>query len=128
MTTKKQPTWKARAIAALKDSIAHWKRIETGKLKRGESVDSEWCACCREFLGTVGAVCSQCPINLRTRRSCCTTPYDDLTDVFPWDIGRAAEMKLMRTLRVQQIAHRERLYLEQTLRMVQSGRIKPTPR
>lgn len=61
-----------KTLKALKQSIAHWKRMEAGRRKRGEGIGIRHCALCKEFLGP----CFGCPVEQRTGESnCIGTPY-----------------------------------------------------
>ena len=61
---------------ALKESIAHWRRLATGTQTTSEDIGSENCALCMEFLEND---CRDCPIRRKTgRRYCSRSPYDSV--------------------------------------------------
>jgi hypothetical protein len=65
-------------LKALKQSIAHWKRLSTGKRREGETVGAAHCALCDLFLNDG---CSKCPVAQKVQRSGCSlTPYNDACD------------------------------------------------
>ena len=69
---------KATTLKALKQSIAHWKRLATGKCKPGETIGHKSCALCRMFCRKKsGALaCVGCPVFFRTGATLCrNTPY-----------------------------------------------------
>lgn len=77
-----------QALAALKESIEHWRRLYTGKLKFGEGIGPRDCALCRQFNkiyystqdGRQGN-CDGCPVKERTGlNGCVGTPYDACKD------------------------------------------------
>lgn len=60
-------------LKALKESIAHWKRLATGKRGIGEYHDCTSCALCEAYLYDK---CNNCPVKLKTgRRFCVGSPW-----------------------------------------------------
>lgn len=67
---------KPATLKALKQSIAHWRRLATGKEKQWEEPNAEHCALCTRFLKS--ALCYGCPVKERSgKRECNGTPYVD---------------------------------------------------
>lgn len=66
-----------RALRALKLSIAHWRRLATGKRRKFESTHGGDCALC--VIYRQGLVdCSGCPVMKKTGHSVCAkTPYHE---------------------------------------------------
>jgi hypothetical protein len=63
----------ARTLKALRGSIAHWKRMATGKARSDEKPYADYCDLCTLFLK---GDCSGCPVMERTGKySCLETPY-----------------------------------------------------
>jgi hypothetical protein len=50
-----------QTLTALKDSIEHWKRLATGKSKKGEGIYQVDCALCLTFYRRES--CEGCPVN-----------------------------------------------------------------
>lgn len=66
---------KPTTLKALKQSIAHWRRLATGKEKKGEHPDSSSCALCKLFI-RIG--CKGCPVAEKARETGCNgTPFLD---------------------------------------------------
>lgn len=66
-------------LKALKQSIAHWKRLSTGKRRLGERVGASQCALCSLFLHIHS--CKGCPVADKVERSGCSlTPYGHARD------------------------------------------------
>jgi len=67
---------------ALRDSIAHWKRLSTGKARKDEGIYSEDCALCKLFFD--GDSCNDgCPVKERTGFDLCrNTPWVDVDQAF----------------------------------------------
>jgi hypothetical protein len=69
-------------IKALKESIAHWERLATGKLQPGEDIGPTHCALCARFYSvgrcrTPSPEEEPCPVAVRTGCSYCEdTPYE----------------------------------------------------
>ena len=106
--------WKEKAIAALKDSIAHWDRLASGTRHPHEHTGVKDCACCQQWFDC--GRCIGCPIKVRTGLGKChNTPYD------------AAEKILggYHTSEFYEAADVMRDYLIETLAMVRDGRVKP---
>jgi hypothetical protein len=57
----------AKTLKALKQSIAHWRRLATGKTKRGEKPSGHYCPLCKLFPGP----CEGCPVMAETKQSDC---------------------------------------------------------
>jgi len=63
------------ALAALKKSIAHWRRLLSGKTRPHEIIGPFDCALCEKF-ATVELHCVGCPVHHKTQRTGCEdTPY-----------------------------------------------------
>lgn len=70
-------------LKALKASIAHWRRLATGKRRLFERPAAEDCALCAKFCrqlvnqwGRISGTCDGCPVKNRTgRNTCLGTPY-----------------------------------------------------
>lgn len=63
-------------LKALKQSIAHWNRLATGRRRNGETVGASQCALCQLFLYMRD--CKGCPVAEKVNRSGCElTPYMD---------------------------------------------------
>jgi hypothetical protein len=68
----------ATTLKALRQSIAHWKRLATGKRKDDEGIYIEDCALCNKFFKNVDCAsdCLGCPVRNETGFSHCTgTPW-----------------------------------------------------
>ena len=75
-------TLKPKILKALKQSIAHWKRLATGKSRRGESIYDSDCALCKLFMDDD---CRGCPVRQATRLSDCRrTPWIEVRDTLIW--------------------------------------------
>jgi hypothetical protein len=62
-------------LAALKESIAHWKRLANGKRQKGEEILSSDCALCQTFV-VISDSCYGCPVMALTGESSCRkTPW-----------------------------------------------------
>lgn len=60
-------------LKALRESIAHWKRLATGKRREGEHIGTRDCALCNLFLAKQ---CVGCPVAKSTGTfGCVETPY-----------------------------------------------------
>lgn len=60
-------------LRRLRWSIAHWDRLRTGKLRRGEAPYASNCALCRAY---IDKDCVGCPVSARTGiTGCGGTPY-----------------------------------------------------
>lgn len=104
------------ARIALKKSIEHWRRFETGTRKRGERIGSKDCALCGLFLKprfTRSLDCSGCPVFERSGRSRCrNTPYDAVESIakkFQWSNEMCNSPEFLAAAKV------EREYLESLL-------------
>lgn len=73
-----------RTKRALLSSIAHWKRLASGKTRGGEEVGARDCALCLQFmLADDLYTCAECPVRQRTGYSGCKgTPYRDAERMF----------------------------------------------
>ncbi len=72
----------ACTIKALRASIAHWRRLASGRRKKGEEPDAGSCALCHEFNRLEG--CHGCPIREKTGENYCKgSPYNEAAD--EWD-------------------------------------------
>ena len=68
---------KTETLKALKDSIAHWTRMATGKSKLGEIPGPDHCALCVLF-NRKPNYCNGCPVAAKTKAASCTwTPYGE---------------------------------------------------
>lgn len=73
-TTTKRIRLTKKALRALKASIAHWKRLATGKRLADETIFISSCALCSAFYDH--GSCTGCPIKKRTGRAGCEgTPW-----------------------------------------------------
>ena len=62
-----------KTLTALKESIAHWERLATGKASSGEGVGVHHCALCQLFYYKG---CSGCPVKKETGDpQCIGSPY-----------------------------------------------------
>lgn len=110
--------WREKAIAALQESIAHWERIADGDA--GDSPVSSECACCEEFLYSHAPEnnytgCLRCPISIRTGLTACDgTPYVEAARYW-----QRYPPKFLAAARL------EADYLRETLRMVETGEVRP---
>lgn len=67
---------KPSTLKALRQSIAHWRRMATGKSKPGESPVGSQCALCRAFYSIKLGVCDGCPVKKKTGFNLChRTPF-----------------------------------------------------
>jgi hypothetical protein len=76
-----------KAIKALKQSIAHWRRLATNKIKFEETVGSHECALCLAFNTTEKkakkARCYGCPVFEYTHEQFCEgTPFEAAAKAF----------------------------------------------
>lgn len=112
--------WQRDALAALRDSIAHWERMAAGTHGVHEDTGPGCCACCSVFYqgGVPIKACITCPIGIRSGRSHCSgTPYGDAERAF---IARRAGYVYH-----QAALDAEVTYLRETLEMVKRGEITP---
>jgi len=74
---RSEHTMNAKTLKALKDSIAHWKRMATGMARNLETPKGDHCALCRRFYDQDGKdICEGCPVKNKTGHRCCNeTPY-----------------------------------------------------
>ena len=64
---------KPDTLKALRASIAHWRRLATGKRRENESIGWRNCALCKRFLDLD---CVGCPVREATGQPLCQrTPY-----------------------------------------------------
>ncbi len=70
-----------KALKALKSSIAHWRRMATGKARPGEVPLGSNCALCVMFYKETGS-CDGCPVSEAGHGGCCGTPYFDARDAW----------------------------------------------
>ena len=71
-----------RTLAALNDSIEHWKRLETGTASETEGVGAKNCALCKLFRSGP-AYCVGCPVMRSTGQSDCDgSPYPMADDAY----------------------------------------------
>lgn len=64
------------ALKALKQSIAHWTRLSTGKPRKGETPTWVYCSLCKLYLND--KKCIGCPVQFQTKKiSCDGTPYQE---------------------------------------------------
>ena len=72
--------WRATAVKALTESIAHWERLRDGTQTDGETCSSRHCACCQEW---PDLFCDGCPIAIRTDDyGCAGSPYLEASNAF----------------------------------------------
>lgn len=141
-------SWKQRAIAALKDSIAHWERLASGKRVTGRKPGGglegphAWdCACCVEFEGCAWPEearfayedkhgwapeqdgCYGCPVMVASGHPSC--------DETPWFAAREEFDHVYREIFGPSGSPGEREclgamldYLRETLRRVEAGELK----
>lgn len=65
---------------ALTESIAHWRRLTTGKRKRNESIGIVDCALCAMFR-PYSKHCDGCPVYVSTNSRCGrSTPYSNASE------------------------------------------------
>lgn len=57
-------------LKALKESIAHWRRLATGKRRKGETHYGDDCSLCHKFY-TGDGKCSNCPVAKKTGHGDC---------------------------------------------------------
>jgi hypothetical protein len=63
-------------LLALRESIAHWKRMLVGKERPGERPDGRWCSLCKLFDEGEYGECLACPVRQKTGfRGCHGSPY-----------------------------------------------------
>lgn len=63
-------------LKALKDSIAHWTRLYTGRTYPSEDISARSCALCSKFVQL--PACGSCPVKMKTGLSSCHgSPYMD---------------------------------------------------
>jgi hypothetical protein len=66
----------AETLRALRESIAHWKRMLAGKERPGEQPNGWWCSLCTLFNWDGDGGCSACPVRQKTGLRCCQgSPY-----------------------------------------------------
>ena len=67
-----------KTLKALKQSIAHWKRLATGKREDYEDIGIHDCALCQIFFEDG---CDGCPVMKKTgEQSCKRTPYTEAAE------------------------------------------------
>lgn len=67
-----------KTLKALNGSIAHWKRLATGKRNDGEDISPECCALCKAFMAPIPPLnrCGRCPVSISTGKTLCGgSPY-----------------------------------------------------
>ncbi len=74
-------------LDALKESIAHWKRLASGKRNVNERPSEQDCALCGIFLAD-NRYCDGCPVKEATGQTCC----EDTPFWRAWEIYRAEGM------------------------------------
>lgn len=73
---------KSQTLKALKASIAHWRRMATGKASRTERPQSDSCALCGLFINRP-SFCRGCPVAEKAKAvGCNNTPFNDA--YFAW--------------------------------------------
>lgn len=91
-------------LKALKESIAHWKRLAGGKQREGEHIGLTCCALCIRFWDHD---CIGCPVRDKTGRAKCSrTPYsavEKMRDRFGLDseefkAAAAKELEFLKSL------------------------------
>lgn len=58
----------ATTLKALRASIAHWKRMATGKQRKHEAPNGDNCSLCARFNNTWFSTCTGCPVANKTGR------------------------------------------------------------
>ena len=67
---------KPATLKALRGSIAHWKRMATGKQRLGEQPTGECCSLCELFNKDENDLCDGCPVAEKTGALFCKgTPW-----------------------------------------------------
>ncbi len=73
-----------QTLKALKDSVAHWTRLSSGSLKRGEDVGPTHCGLCRLFNNDDSKnPCFGCPVFDKSGEVYCdNTPFEDASNEY----------------------------------------------
>lgn len=98
---------KQETLQALKDSIAHWKKMRDDR-KCGEEPTAEYCALCRRFLNEHTPCIrsgEKCPVFAATGRpGCGNTPLDSIWEAFylggvrRWRVAAQREIDFLESL------------------------------
>lgn len=105
----------AKALKALKASIAHWRRLAEGKERKGERPGRSDCALCDAFIDRGMCGCEGCPVAAHTTLpSCLNTPFRAAYEAW-WIRGASSP-------RFRKAAQRELVFLESLL---PKGKAKP---
>jgi len=84
----------SKTLTALKQSIAHWKRMATGKARTDERPGSSGCALCKLFKNTK-KWCRGCPVYKRTGiTNCISTPYFEAASTYHGSGIESGQFKL----------------------------------
>lgn len=76
-----------KTLTALRESIAHWDRMASGKRQKDEHIGVPDCALCALFwtwdkLGTDSPSCVKCPVMQRTgKKFCVGSPFDAASNI-----------------------------------------------
>ena len=84
-TKTRRPSEASLDRKALRQSIAHWKRISTATAKPGEGITGDDCALCKRFHVSQTGTCRGCPVAAHRCANCTDTPYNTCYDAFDFD-------------------------------------------
>ncbi len=108
-------------LTALQDSIEHWKRLESGKRRKGECLGADDCALCGVFNNwntPIGDECLGCPVFEKTgERRCEKSPYNSARNIY-------VEHGKLDSPEFKAAAKEERLFLESLLPGESDGHTK----
>lgn len=139
MTDTEKPAWKTLAIAALKDSIAHWERLRDERETADESPTAAFCGCCTAFYDhkadedlpfPILFHCARCPIGIRSGMDVCEgTPWRAASEAWR---ARSEPRRIDLFVAGEGAIQAEIDYLVETLRMVEADELtctlpEPTP-
>lgn len=109
-------------LKALNASIAHWRRLATGKRRSGEGHCADDCALCHEFFFNSKdefSRCKGCPVKARTgRRLCADTPWGAAN-------AAASDYDSYNSLQFKAAARKELQFLESLLPRKKKGAKNP---
>lgn len=108
--------WTNETLKAWVDSCAHWRRMATGKRRKGEGPSADSCAFCKMFLNEVSG-CDGCPVKNTTGEDYCRgTPFDKAYTTFHCENAGPNSVLFRRA------AHRELAFLESLLPKLRKGK------
>lgn len=91
--------WTPESIKAWRKSVAHWRRMATGKAKLTETPGGKSCSLCSVFFDMHSYTCGKCPVKQATgNNNCVGSPWGRANDAY-WSYGidsqqfRAADRK-----------------------------------